>query len=308
MLTQHLRALGHEVEGAENGVQALAMIAEKSYDLVLLDLNMPEMDGHSVLRRLHDQSVSRELPIIVISSEGEVATVARCIEAGAEDYLTRPYDLTLLQARVLNCLEKKRWRDREVAYTEELVRLRAQLEEHVRELERVNRTLESLAFTDSLTGLPNRRFARQSLAQMWELFKRTARPFSLILADVDHFKRLNDTQGHDFGDRVLIRLADLFRSTARGADLVCRLGGEEFLVLCPDTDLEGALLLAERLRAALEDYRFDPPVPVTASFGAAEAASDLPHEEALLKAADEALYSAKERGRNRVAAHHSLSK
>lgn len=300
MLTQHLRQMGHEVEGAENGRRALEMLAEQQFDMVLLDLNMPEMDGHQVLALLNQQNRLKDLPVLVISSMDEVTVAAQCIEAGAEDYLTKPVDPILLRARVNVSLEKKRLREAEVQHLNELLELRRSLEQSNQELLRVNSVLENLAFTDTLTNLPNRRHGMQNLNRQWELFSRSGHPFGIILCDIDHFKSHNDTCGHDFGDLVLQRVGRLFQSLARASDLVCRFGGEEFLVLCPETDRGGAEQLAERLRAGLAATTFENGRPVTASFGVAFASPGLERVDRLLKAADEALYQAKERGRNTV--------
>lgn len=300
MLAQHLRQMGHEVEGAENGRRALEMLAEQAFDMVLLDLNMPEMDGHEVLAVLNQENRLKDLPVLVISSMDEVTVAAQCIEAGAEDYLTKPVDPILLRARVNVSLEKKRLREAEVQYLNEMLELRRSLEQSNQELMRVNSVLENLAYTDTLTELPNRRHGMQNLTRQWELFCRNGNAFCLILCDIDHFKSHNDTLGHDFGDQVLQRAARLFQQLARASDLVCRFGGEEFLVLCPDTDLTGAEQLAERLRSGLAASDFEHDRRVTASFGVAEARRDLERIDRMLKAADEALYRAKEGGRNRV--------
>lgn len=302
VLTHLLRGMGHEVEGAENGTRALELLQSGEFDLVLLDLNMPGMDGHSVLDRLRSEQQLRDLPVIVVTALEEVSVAARCIEAGAEDYLTKPVDPLLLRARINACLEKKRLRQAETAYLQELLELRQSLETSNNELRRVNLILEDMAYTDPLTRLPNRRFAIRNLGQQWELFRRNEGDLCCIMCDIDHFKSHNDLHGHDFGDEVLRRVAELLQKVARAADLVCRFGGEEFLVLCPDTDLAGAVLLAERLRQGLETLDPGLGVAVTASFGVAQANIEMQSVNELIRGADRALYQAKAGGRNRVVA------
>lgn len=296
LLSRELMALGHEVEGAENGRVALEMLSSKAYDLMLLDLEMPEMDGHEVLDKLRQDDMLRDLPVIVISSHEDVSVAAKCIEIGAEDYLNKPFNSILLQARVSACLEKKRLRAAELE-------LRRDLELRNNELERLNTLLEEMAFTDPLTRLPNRRYAMRSLEQLWEIFQRKNRVFSCVLCDVDHFKRINDNFGHDCGDSVLTKVAGNLRHQARTADMVCRYGGEEFLIICPETDLDGAGLLAERLRQSIETCDFDYEGfnrRITATFGVGQAEPSMERLDTILKIADDALYRAKEAGRNRV--------
>lgn len=303
LLRSHLTHLGHTVQEAENGLQALEKIDSDAFDLVLLDLTMPEMDGHEVLQALRDRKLLGTLPVVVISSHDEIDIVAGCIEMGAEDYLGKPFEPRLLQARVKACLEKKRLRDAEKQHLRELMELRKSLEARNHELQAMSQKFERLAFTDALTGLPNRRFALEHLNQLWELFRRNQQVFSCIICDVDHFKGINDNYGHECGDQVLIQVSSRLRGLARSADQVCRFGGEEFLVIAPATDLQGCLLLGERLRSGLETTRVEYPGfdrGITASFGVACAANELERLDDLLRLADEALYRAKEQGRNRV--------
>ncbi len=303
LLRHHLGEMGHLVDEAENGRQALDMIEAVQFDLVLLDLTMPEMDGHEVLQVLRHKALLGTLPVVVISSHEEVSVAASCIELGAEDYLNKPFDPRLLRARVNACLEKKRLRDAEKRHLRELTELRHDLEIRNRELQAMSKKFEKMAFTDALTGLPNRRFALEHVTQLWELFRRSEQVFACTICDVDHFKQINDGYGHECGDQVLVQVAARLRSLARACDQVCRFGGEEFLVISPATDLEGGRLLAERLRTGLEGEAIEYPGfnrSITASFGVAQADPGMERADLLLKAADEALYGAKEKGRNCV--------
>jgi len=303
LLGQHVTQLGHQPLGVENGRKALELLQGERFDLVLLDVMMPEMDGHAVLHHIKNTAALRETPVIMISGLDEIETAARCIEAGAEDYLVRPFDPVLLRARITATLEKKHLRDLEKQHLEELLRLKQELAERNSALEEANRKLEQAAFTDVLTGLPNRRFALEHLTHFWATSGRYGHPLSCLLLDVDHFKRINDTWGHDRGDLVLAQLAGVLRETLRVSDIVCRLGGEEFIVLCPLTDLSDAQRCGERLRAAVESFAFRGAgfeQRVTVSIGVATRTLAMDHPDELLKAADRAVYAAKESGRNRV--------
>lgn len=303
LLRVHLTEMGHQVEEAGNGIEALTQIYAHSFDLVLLDLNMPEMDGHQVLQELRSEGLLNSLPVVVISSHEEIDIVANCIELGAEDYLNKPFEPRILRARVKACLEKKQLRDAEKLHLQQLMELRQNLEIRNQELQVMSQKFERMAFTDALTGLPNRRFALEHSNQLWELYRRNQQVFSCTLVDVDHFKKINDGYGHECGDQVLIQVASRLRALARASDQVCRFGGEEFLVVSPATDLEGVQLLAERLRAGLAATAIEYPGfdrSITASFGVAQITPGVERIDDLFKLADEALYTAKEQGRNRV--------
>jgi diguanylate cyclase (GGDEF)-like protein len=172
-----------------------------------------------------------------------------------------------------------------------------------------NRRLQQAALTDSLTGLPNRRYAMERLEQEWGATSRTQRPLSCMVVDVDQFKQLNDSYGHDSGDVVLRQVAAVLRKEARAEDVICRLGGEEFLVICPDTPIASALHLAERLRAGVSGCKATNGAinhSVTVSIGVAQREPAMTRMDELIKAADTALYDAKRAGRNQVAVTRSV--
>lgn len=303
LLTRHVERLGRKVLVADNGLQALQTLGREPCDLILLDVMMPEMDGRQLLLELKSRNDLKAIPVIVISGLGEADTAAQCIEYGAEDYLTKPFNPLMLQARINASLEKKRLRDKEDAYLLQLIELQQDLDRRNRELQDLNRRLEQIALTDDLTGLPNRRSAMAELRRCWAASDRHKQPMACLLVDVDYFKRINDTHGHDTGDEVLRAVADRLRAAARKNELVCRLGGEEFVVLCEFTDRAAAETCGERLRAAIEaaPVAFDGfRHGVTVSVGVAGRTEATRHPEQLLKAADQAVYRAKQAGRNRV--------
>jgi two-component system, cell cycle response regulator len=248
-------------------------------DLILLDLDMPGTDGMTLCRQFKDDATLREIPVIFLTGNIDVATKVQAFELGAVDYVTKPFDAIELKARVRAALRTKRYHD----------------------------LLTNRARIDALTGLWNRGYLDDQLAIEVSLLARKDRPVALILADIDHFKAINDHHGHPFGDGVIQRVAETFRDVSREGDVVCRYGGEEFALVLRDTRHDPAVTLAERLRtevAALEFWSGRKPVPVSASFGVtASTHFDDPAQVspgALVEAADAALYRAKSGGRNRV--------
>jgi len=225
------------------------------------------------------------LPIIIMVEPGDDARLLRGLDMGVNDYLIRPIDRNEMLARVRTQIRRKRHSDF----------LRNKLEESV-----------ELAITDGLTGLHNRRYMQGHLSTLVEESLARGRPLSLLIADIDFFKSVNDTYGHDAGDAVLQEFAARFRRNTRGIDLACRLGGEEFVIIMPDTDIQRAFQVGERLRAciAAEPFQINAGtmLRITASVGVStlEYPDDTP--ETVFKRADKALYSAKRDGRNRVAA------
>jgi two-component system cell cycle response regulator len=275
----------HEVDIEPDLQAALLRLGDKAYDLVIVSLNLIEADGLRLCSQVRALERTRHLPIIVIVQPGDEARLLRALDMGVNDYLARPIDRNELLARVRTQIKRKRHSDH----------LRDRLEESV-----------ELALTDALTGLHNRRYMEAHLKALAEQARMSGRPLSMLLADIDNFKSINDTYGHDAGDSVLRELGTRFRRNTRNIDLACRVGGEEFVVVMPDTGLERACQVGERLRACIDAEPFqanrDTRLKVTASVGIATL--DGPHDspEGLFKRADQALYVAKRGGRNRVVA------
>jgi two-component system cell cycle response regulator len=228
---------------------------------------------------------TRHLPIIVIVQPGDEARLLRALDMGVNDYLARPVDRHEVMARVRTQIKRKRHSDY----------LRDRLEESV-----------ELAVTDALTGLHNRRYMETHLAALAEQAGATGRPLSLVLVDIDNFKSINDTYGHEAGDSVLRQFAARFRRNTRSIDLACRIGGEEFVIVMPDSALERACQVGERLRECIAAEPFqangETRLKVTASVGVATLEQPQGSLDALFKRADQALYVAKRGGRNRVVA------
>ncbi|MBY5354100.1 PleD family two-component system response regulator [Rhizobium leguminosarum] len=265
---------------------ALFEAAESALDLVIVNANFDDYDPLRLCSQLRSLERTRFLPILIITEQGADDMVVRALDLGVNDYLIRPVDANELVARSLTQIRRKRYNDR----------LRAS----------VKQTIE-LAVTDPLTALYNRRYLDNHLNVLFNRSMARGRPLSVLITDIDRFKHVNDTYGHDGGDEVLREFSNRVRSTIRGADLACRYGGEEFVVVMPDTSPEIAAAVAERLRAAIESAPFmlkhsGEALNVTASFGIASRIASVLTPGQLMKQADLALYEAKNTGRNRVVA------
>jgi two-component system cell cycle response regulator len=264
---------------------ALLRLTGTPYDLLIVSLSLTGADGLRLCSQVRSLDRTRHLPIVVVVEPGDEMRLLRGLDMGVNDYLTRPIDRNELAARVRTQIRRKRHSDY----------LRGRLEESV-----------ELSLLDALTGLHNRRYMETHLKGLVDQARSGGRPLSVLVADIDNFKSINDGYGHSAGDAVLREFAERLRRNLRGIDLACRLGGEEFIVIMPDTALERACQIGERLRdcIASEPFRvtFDDRLEVTASVGIAmlEGADDTP--ETLFERADKALYAAKREGRNRVVA------
>ncbi len=264
----------HELMTAESAKAGIEIARRQEPDLILLDVKMPDMSGFEACRRIKEDPELALIPVIFLTGSDDVEDKVVGLRIGAVDYVTKPFDPFELRARVAAALRTKRLQD----------------------------LLNEQARLDPLTEMPNRRALHNRLEEEWERVQRHGRSLSFIIADLDHFKSVNDKHGHNIGDSVLRDVASTMRSRCRRIDLPCRYGGEEFAVIVPDETAEGAAVLAERYRGAIAELRFtaaDEEFSITASFGVAEAAgADSP--EALIELADNALYQAKENGRNQV--------
>jgi diguanylate cyclase (GGDEF)-like protein len=305
-----LGAMGYQIHTAANGKEGLELLQQHSaIGIVLLDIMMPEMDGYAFCQKVHATPALKDLHIIIVSARHTPEDKIKGLDLGAADYLTKPFNPAELRARV--------------SVGERIVRQQ-------RALKAQRSLLEKMVREDPLTGLASRRFFEERLREEWARVFRYRRSLSLVIGDLDHFKQINDRYGHSLGDRVLACVGELLRHDLRKSDLAGRYGGEEFVLLLPETDQEGAHLIAERLLAKVKEMIFYHPsgsFSVTMSFGVATAyfpspfsadehwfakSVELPDAataaspsspsspEQLQEWADKALYAAKNAGRNRV--------
>ncbi|MQA91915.1 MAG: diguanylate cyclase [Gemmatimonas sp.] len=290
IINARLSSRGYAIETASNGEEALERVRENPPHLILLDVMMPVMDGFEVSRRIKKDPSLPFIPIILVTARGDTEDKVEGLDAGADDYLTKPVNFPELEARVRSMLRIKRLQD--------------ELDQKNRQLEEANRRLRQLSITDGLTGLYNHRHVHELLHEETERRKGGGDDVSVVMLDLDRFKALNDTHGHPTGDVVLSETASILRENAREVDMIGRYGGEEFIAILPGTNEVAAAQFAERVRSALESYVFEhegKQIRMTVSAGVASVKGsriDVPDE--LIKRADEALYEAKESGRNRV--------
>ncbi|MCZ7864544.1 PleD family two-component system response regulator [Agrobacterium salinitolerans] len=275
-----------EVDAVTEPQAALLKAASNPFELVIVNSNFEDYDPLRLCSQLRSLERTRFLPLLLVAEQGADDMVARALDLGVNDYILRPIDPNELVARTLTQIRRKRYN------------------EHLRL--NLQHTME-LAIVDGLTGLNNRRYLDSHLKILFDRAAVRGRPISICMTDIDRFKLVNDTYGHDVGDEVLREFAARIRSTVRGADLACRYGGEEFVVVMPDTPMELAASVAERLRAIVEDKPFyvrsiDRELSITASLGIATSSGTFGAPDEILKQADKALYEAKHAGRNRVVA------
>ena len=275
----------HTVVVERDPQAALIRVTEQPFDLLIVSLSLQNFDGLRLCSQVRSLDRTRHLPLIMMVEPGDDARLLRGLDMGVNDYVLRPIDRNEMQARIKTQIKRKRHADL----------LRAKLDQGM-----------EMAITDALTGLHNRRYMEGHLSTLVTQSIQNGRSLSVLVADIDFFKSVNDTYGHDAGDAVLREFAARFRRNTRGIDLACRLGGEEFVIIMPDTDLARAMQVGERLRAYIAADTFtinaQTQLRVTASCGIAtlERSDDTP--ETLFKRADNALYTAKRDGRNRVVA------
>lgn len=280
----------YRVETAEDGGQAVEAARRVLPDLIILDVMMPVLDGLQACRLLKEDPATRDIPVIFLSALDDTDTKVSGLALGANDYVSKPFRVEELLARVRVAIRLKRERDR--------------LRQRAEELRRSAEVASEMSMTDALTGLLNRYGLHRALQRELSEARRYARPLSCLLLDIDFFKAVNDTYGHAAGDAALAQAARALTESVRGSDVVCRYGGEEFLVLAPETGVEGARALAEKIRQTFSSRLFGDGArtfPLTLSVGVAElGASESGND--MIARADEALYHAKQSGRDRVEA------
>jgi len=278
LIQSQLQSWGYDVDVADNGERAWEILnAPEGPRLALIDWMMPGLDGVQVCTRLRASSREGYTYVILLTSKSRPEDLAIGLDAGADDYVVKPFDAIELRARL-------KVGERVLGFSEALMK--------------ANSLLKTMALTDALTGLLNHGASLTRLEEEHARQDRTGHSLTVLMADIDHFKAFNDAYGHEAGDRVLAAVAQAFRGACRPYDVVGRYGGEEFVVLLPGSDLDAGRLLAEKLRMVLETQPFSDVGHVTCSFGVAEYAPG-DNMDALMKKVGRCLYHAKASGRNR---------
>jgi diguanylate cyclase (GGDEF)-like protein len=275
ILKMHIKKEGHDLLGATSGPEGIQMATDHHPDLILLDIDMPEMTGYEVCTALKNNDILSKIPIIFLTGSGSEEEIVRGLDLGAVDYVKKPFNRAVLSARIRAALRTKHLHDLLISYGQ----------------------------IDPLTELGNRRALEDRLNADLERIKRNElQRLSFIMLDIDKFKNFNDAYGHLLGDEVLIMVAKVLQTNIRKYDLAIRFGGEEFSVILPNTSIEDATHIAQRCRMEIEVLEIkvnDKIIHVTASFGIACITTETDIE-SLISIADQALYKAKENGRNRI--------
>ena len=291
LLKSYLNIAGYEIFDANNGHDAIKMVEKIEPDLVLLDVMMPKLNGFETCRLLKKSEKTRPIPIIIVTALNELEDKIKGIEAGADDFITKPFNKLELLARVKSLLRIKNLYD--------------QLQDKVKQLEQAKERLRELAVTDGLTGLYNYRYFKEYFTQEIRRVLRHKKIVSLMMLDIDFFKQYNDTHGHLAGDQVLRTLAKLMIDNLRSIDVAARYGGEEFALVLPETDKKAARIVADKIKRLVQEYKFQneetqPNGSITVSIGVASFPEDGEKMDNLINIADQRLYRAKADGRNRV--------
>lgn len=284
--------IAHELKSADlcdrvfqagDGIEAFKLMLSADIDLILCDIEMPRIDGFKLLGMIRDNSRLQGIPVIMLTGFADRELKIKLLGLGASDYITKPFDVGELIARVKVQLKVKSLQD---------------------ELRTSNEMLKQLSNTDPLTHIYNRRYLMDMLVKEMQRSERKGSQLSLVMIDIDHFKKINDNYGHQAGDQVLIEIADLSKSALRSYDFAARYGGEEFVLTLPETGHDDALLIADRLRRQIQQHTFPDKLrnlKITASMGVATyPVTFITSVSDLIREADEAMYRAKSAGRNRV--------
>lgn len=276
----------HHTRVCSDGESALHMVRSWAPHVVLLDINMPKITGLEALKKIRSLSAGDYIGVMLVTANSGLDEIVTGLDAGADDYIVKPYRVDELRARVRACLRIKVLHDA---------------------LRRANKRLEDAASIDDLTSLFNMRFMMKQFPEEVEAAKKKRSPISCVMFDMDHFKLVNDKHDHIFGSQVLREVGQVIQQHLRSGDLAARYGGDEFFIAMPGTTIQEATAVADRMRLAIETHVFKAgahTAKVTASFGVAGAQNpdDYPMLEAreLMRSADAALYGAKNAGRNRV--------
>jgi diguanylate cyclase (GGDEF)-like protein len=290
-MTEEITRLGHAVHSVTTGKDAMRSAVESPPDIILLDLILPDMTGYDVCRTLRTHEKTSHVPIILLTIKGAIEDKVAGLGCGANDYITKPYNINELKARMEACLRVKGDLDKLIRDKEETI-------------ENLTRAVE-LSVTDPLTGIFNRRYSNDILAQEFHRFQRYGSVFSFMMIDADSFKKINDSFGHNAGDKVLLELIDVIRTQIRDVDVLSRWGGDEFSILLPQSPCDVAVNIARRILNAVRQHAFSPLAggkdPLTITIGVAGLPNlNISDGFQMIAAADLALIRAKHKGKDNI--------
>jgi len=289
VIMDYLEKSGYHIVCVGDGMSAFKAAKTSAVDIILLDRILPDMDGSEICRWLKLDQATCDIPIIMLTAKGAMTDKISGLEAGADDYLPKPFEESELNARIFARLRSKTHHD--------------DLKKKNRQLEDMLTRVESLAIMDPMTGIYNRRRFESILINEFKRATRYQLPLTCMMIDIDRFKLINDAHGHQEGDTVIKEIARIIQTTIREVDTAARWGGEEFVVLSPNTSKEKAQLAAERMRKAVASYEFirTETKKVTVSIGIAGIPDPaIDSQDKMIHAADLAMYEAKKNGRNRI--------
>lgn len=325
-----LESSGYTVLEASDGINAVRIVQETVPDLILMDIQIPEMDGYETTTKIKSIKGLKDIPIVAVTASAMKGDHEMALAAGCDGYIQKPINPYTFVQQIEEFLKGKKEKmhntDEEAIYLKEyskklvghleekikeLTKLNAELEQKVSErtveLRDANKKLEGMAITDELTGLHNRRLFNQQYEIEFQRSKRFSQLLSLVIFDLDKFKRLNDTYGHSYGDKALCKFTEIFKKNVREVDFVYRYGGEEFVLLLPMTNQKICTTIAERIRVAIQNCELEAPsdvkenIKLTVSVGCVTYPTiNVESKEEMFNKVDQALYKAKEEGRNKV--------
>ncbi|MCZ6474408.1 MAG: diguanylate cyclase [SAR324 cluster bacterium] len=297
----------YEIITAMNGRDALRIAQIDLPDVILLDVQMPDLDGFEVCRRLKGESDTENIPVLFLTAKHkDIDSVSLGLSLGAEDYIVKPFSSIELRARVSVLARLKNQMDELGNKNQQLESANQALADSNEQILQAQKALEQMAITDPLTALYNRRYFTERLSEAFAMIDREPVVIHLLMFDLDHFKKVNDTYGHQMGDAVLLQFSHILRRAVRKNDIIARIGGEEFVIAMLNIPSDRAHLAADRIRMEVEGYKFEAEgysLSVTTSIGVAsypDLQLENPTLETMLHEADEALYYAKSHGRNRT--------
>jgi diguanylate cyclase (GGDEF)-like protein len=302
VLADILEGCGYETGFAMNGKQALNYIKHEKPDLILLDVMMPEMDGYAACTNLKKNPEYSDIPVIFLTAKVEIEDIVKGFEVGGVDYISKPFNAVELKSRVKTHLELKRSRDEIRESYNELREAKNLIDIQHEKLNDIMKKLEILSNTDPLTELFNRRYIIKAMELEEEKCKTNNSSFTIVMGDIDFFKSVNDTCGHDCGDTILKDVSKIINSLIRNSDVLARWGGEEFLIMFTDHNVKNTDIITERIRKEINDHVFisnETKINLTMTFGISEFKKGDSLDD-VIKRADNALYEGKRAGRNTV--------